>query len=155
MAATITRQFRPPSTSETSELDALSVRTLVDLAQGMNNAKNYVFAHKIRSIICFPPHNFATVDSSTDEDVRIVMLLPKIAPLFKYIRWEIGHYVTNASKIVTWRLYCSDRLYTGPDVMDTDYLGEYDSDSFTSSSTKHDRANARQQDNKRDSNEYN
>lgn len=109
MAAHATTQYRPVSTAETSGDDALSVRVYNDLADAENNAKFYSHCHKLRSQIFFPP--WKTLLGSTDEHVMLLGAPVEIPDGYNYLLWTLGHQRIAGSDSITWKLYCTSKMY--------------------------------------------
>jgi hypothetical protein len=132
-----TSKYKPVSTAETAANSALSVRLVRDLEAGINNAKAYVFSHKIRHCALIP--SWSSIDSNTDENVMAVFAPPFIPMGYRYLRWYIGGKRIAGTGTTTWRLYTSSLAYCGgPLVMDISRLGSYDVDSLVVNSDSHD-----------------
>ena len=130
-----TEQYRAVSDNETVQNDALTVRAMHNFASAINNFHHYTLNFKARGIICFPSTDYRSEIDTLSETVKLVMLLPKIPDGHDYLQWVIQHYkyADPGSNTITWKIYCSDYFYHGDDTLDTTYLGNYSSDSFTCS----------------------
>ncbi|MCP4549512.1 MAG: hypothetical protein GY835_23905 [bacterium] len=130
MAILTTQQYRPVTTWETAAYDPLSCRFVQDNAANMNNFACYVARHK-----AFDAHFRPVVDSPDSGTTAETVILPSLgkffmASQFVRLRWWITFKRTTGAANITYKLYISDRLYRGPAVLDTSYLGNYESDTL-------------------------
>lgn len=124
MTAYLTRQYRPVpvllSDGATAD-EPLPVHVLRELESGVNNAKAYSMAHKLRGVMCFP--KWLMSSTTTEERVQHVFAPIKVPDGYKAIRWHIGHErsVGTGGDSITLRLRSVGRLYVGPDTFDATY----------------------------------
>ena len=121
MSATSSRQYRPPSHVIVADR-ACSVRTVRDLADGMNNYKRYAGVTKYRSMIWPEAGPIYSADNSAVEQ----LVLPPMAPVeipwgYENALWTIRHYRTAGTGTITWKLYAHAKLYVGPKIFDAQY----------------------------------
>lgn len=123
MSATSSRQYRPPSHVIAADR-ACSVRTVRDLADGMNNYKRFAGVVKLRSLIWPEADSIYSADNSTAEQ----LVLPPMAPIeiprgYDNLLWTIRHKnYTGEGYTTTWKLYAHAKLYVGPKIFDSQYL---------------------------------
>jgi hypothetical protein len=123
MTATITNQYRPVAATETDVNRTLSVRTIRDLAESINNARYWVMNHKTHPCIFHPALN--SPDASATKEVTVVWAPTYIPSLYTHLRWYLSHELTlqDGAEETSWTLYASQKLYRGPLTFDADYLG--------------------------------
>jgi hypothetical protein len=118
------KQYRTVHTAQTSADDGLNVAAIRFMSWGMNNAKMMV-APRIWDV-CIP--YMETIDASTAENVLKVYGPVFVPHGFDKWTYTIGH-ICDGTELHTLRLYSCSQLYTGPIILDTDYLGQdYDGD---------------------------
>ena len=123
MSATSGRQYRPPSHVIVADR-ACSVRTVRDLADGMNNYKRFGGVVKLRSMI-WPEANWIySADNSAVEQLVLVPMAPIEIPRgYDNVLWTIRHKnYTGEGYETAWTLYASAKLYVGPKIFDSQYL---------------------------------
>lgn len=114
------RQYRPIADTMTCADDALSVRTLRDFADNLNNYFMFVGNHKTIGQICVP--EWKSHSGTTDERVIVPFAWRHVPDGHRRFALVLHHYRTDGSGSVTWRMYCSGGLYSGDVTMDTSLL---------------------------------
>ena len=132
MSIYLTRQYRPPSTSETGTNDALTSRFPRDMADSINNYMRYVGAHKVIAQLCIP--EWVSHDATTAERVIWQSAARRIPDGPTALNVIARHYRREGGDSTVWKLYCQQWPYAGPaTAFDTTLLlGTYGSTSWTS-----------------------
>jgi len=132
MAPNFRRGYRTVSTNETSGLDALSVRALADIEDGINNTLLALSPKLIGQP--FIPHVAGGSHGST-EQIALIWGPYQISEIYDVITWTLRHRRTSGSNGVTWRLYSSSWRYPSQvHTFSAQKLGYYSSASIVSSS---------------------
>jgi len=129
-------QYRPVTTVETGQNDPLSVRCYADMASALNNYKLLVGAPR-RGQICFP--HWETEDNTIDAHVVAVWGPLYVPDGYSVLTFDACTRLSGAATAsVAWTVYASAVPYYGdrrPFNGVTPFLGDYDLDTITTSST--------------------
>lgn len=124
-AEVLYEQYRPLTTLETGKDDTMSVRAMRDMAESLNNAKNYAMNHKVRRHIAIPHLETPLVSGTETTEQIILMFAPVYVPDgFSLLRWQIGYYRSTGAGEVTFKVYCHARQYRGPRAINTSLLSD-------------------------------
>ncbi len=139
MAAETTTAYQSlDTTRETSADQGVSVRAIRDTAASLNNYKHYAGA-PVLVANCWPDDTVRSAASGTDE--TCILLYPAMSIVaYDRLDWSINAEcaVAGANGEVTWKLYASQRLWTGGETVtaaDLPTLGAHDVQSITASGT--------------------
>lgn len=134
MTAIYTKQYRPISDYEVSVDDALTVRAVRDTSDSINNYVRYIASGvKLRTWFCIPCV-FSADSTNTNENVTAIFCPVYVPARFNSFRVFAHTKRTTGAGTITWKVYSYYQPYTGPLIMDTTKIGQYDVMSWATNS---------------------